>query len=55
MQVNVIDMDVKRLRLVYCRKPGVSNQIPWKQVLESLQTTAKMISNINYYYYLNLN
>ena len=44
-------MDFKRLRLVYCRKPGVSSHIPWKYALESLQTTAKIISNINYYYY----
>jgi len=46
---NVIDMDIKRLRLAYWGKPGVSSHIPWKYVIESLQT-AKMISNINYYY-----
>ena len=25
-------MDIKRLRFVYCRKPGVSNHINWKYV-----------------------
>jgi hypothetical protein len=36
-------MDIKRLRLVYCGKPGVSSHSPWRYVFERIKTTAKMI------------